>query len=308
MLLLVASLYYIEGLGQAKVAKLAGLSQANVSRLLQEARRKGIVQIQVKPFSPRDQVLEKKLTDKFHFRHCIVIKTIPGQTSEQYRYTMGHFAAPVLSQLIKSGSVVCVAAGRHMNAVTEEMRPHQPTYNNIFIQATGDISTQIQENDAIELTRRLAKRWGGQYYRLQAPAITPDHRSYQIFVEHEQIKYVLNQMDRANLAIVGIGNPVNSVFYTNEFSEKYKLNILKSRGMVGEICGHFLDQDGNECETVYTHRIIGINLEQLKKIPEVVAVTGGKDRAPAVRAAAKAGIINSLVIDDYSAAELLRLD
>ncbi|HDP69018.1 MAG TPA: transcriptional regulator [Candidatus Marinimicrobia bacterium] len=244
----------------------------------------------------------------FHFHHCVVIKTIPGQTSEQYRYTMGHFAAPVLSQLIKSGSVICVAAGRHLNAVTEEMKPTQPTYNNIFIQAIGDITTQIQENDAIELTRRLAKRWGGQYYRLQAPAITPDHRSYQIFVEHEQIKFVLNQMDRANLAFVGIGNPVNSVFYTNEFSEKNKLNNLKSRGMVGEICGHFLDQDGNECETTYTNRIIGISLEQLKKIPEVVAVTGGRDRAQVVAAAARAGIINSLVIDDQGADEMLHLN
>jgi len=223
------------------------------------------------------------------------------------RYTMGHFAAPILSQMIRPGAVVCVAAGRHLNAVTAEMKPPQASTNVVFIQAIGDITTQIQENDAIELTRRLAKRWDGQYYRLQAPAITPDHHSYEIFIAHEQIKFVLNQMDRANLAFVGIGNPANSVFYNNKFSKQHELQDLKSRGIVGEICGHFIDQDGNECDTVYTNRIIGINLQQLKQAPEVVAVTGGRDRAMAVRAAAKSGIIKSLVIDDQGAEELLQL-
>jgi len=232
---------------------------------------------------------------------------LPDQDSEHFRYTMGHFAAPILSQLIKPESVVCVAAGRHMSAVIEEMKPVRSTFNVVFIQAIGDITTQIQENDAIELTRRLAKRWNGQYYRLQAPAITPDNRSYEIFVAHEQIKFVLNQMDRANLAFVGIGNPVNSVFYNNEFTEQHELNDLKSRGIVGEICGHFIDQEGNECETVYTNRIIGINLHQLKLTPEVVAVTGGRDRAKAVCAAVKSGIVKSLVIDNQGAEELMRL-
>lgn len=157
------------------------------------------------------------------------------------------------------------------------------------------------------MTRRLAKRWNGQYYRLQAPAITPDDRSYEIFTAHEQIKFVLKQMDRANLAFVGIGNPANSVFYNNEFTEQHELNNLKSRGIVGEICGHFIDQDGNECETNYTNRIIGINLQQLQKTSEVVAVTGGRDRARAVRAAVKSGIIKSLVIDDNGAQELMQL-
>ncbi len=285
---------------------MAGISQANVSRLLNEARKRGIVQIQVRPFSPRDEALEKRLKNKFHFNNCVVIKTFPDQNSEQFRYTMGHFAAPILSQLIKPESIVCVAAGRHLRAITDEMKPVQSTFNVTFIQAIGDITTQIQENDAIELTRRLAKRWNGQYYRLQAPAITPDNRSYEIFTTHEQIKFVLNQMNQANLVFVGVGNPENSVFYNHEFTNPGELNDLESRGIVGEICGHFIDQDGNECETTYTNRIIGINLQQLKNTSEVVAVTGGRDRARAVRAAVKSGIIKSLVIDDNGAQELMQ--
>jgi len=45
----------------------------------------------------------------------------------------------------------------------------------------------------------------------------------------------------------------------------------------------------------------------LRNTSEVVAVTGGRDRAKAVRAAVKSGIIKSLVIDDNGALELMQL-
>ena len=308
LLLLVSSLYYREGLPQSKVAQLAGISQANVSRLLTEAREKGIVQITVKPFTARDAELEKDLIDKFSLDQCVVIKTYLEQTAEQYRKTMGHFAGPIISKMIKPNTTVCVAAGRHINDLTQEMYPSQPTYNVIYVQAIGDISIHIEENDSIEIARRLAKRWNGLYQRLQAPAITTDHESYKVFVNHEQIQSTLNQFNNAYMAIIGIGNPINSVFYNNQSLKTDEFNKLDSMGVVGEICGHFIDAEGNECRTDYTDRIIGLNLKQLQNIPKVVAVTSGPDRALAVRASIISGITNSLVIDDAGAEALLQLD
>jgi DNA-binding transcriptional regulator LsrR (DeoR family) len=307
-LLLVASLYYREGLPQSRVAKLAGISQANVSRLLNEARQKGLVQITVAPFTPRDENLEKELRSKFNLNKCIVIKTFYEQTADQFKNTLGHFAGPIISKLIKPKTTVCVAAGRHINALTKEMKPVDSVFNTVFVQAIGDISPQIQENDAIEIARRLAKRWSGQYHRLQAPAITSDHESYKVFVAHEQIKAVLNYINNADIAIIGIGNPANSVFYGDEFSKPEKLADLKSQGVVGEICGHFIDEEGREFKTDFTDRIIGVNLAQLQKIPEVVAVTSGVDRAKAVRGSIRSGITTSLVIDNIGGNALLQLD
>ena len=58
-----ARLFYVEGLTQEKVAKELGLSQSSVSRLLDRARREGIVKAHIEP--PRLLKLEAELRDNF---------------------------------------------------------------------------------------------------------------------------------------------------------------------------------------------------------------------------------------------------
>lgn len=302
-----STLYYIERLGQAKVAELAGISQATVSRLLEEARKRGIVQISVKPFSARDGELEDRIKEIHHLNTVLVIKTIPGHSDENRRRALGHFAGPIVSDLIQPNSSVCVAAGRHINSLTNNMQVSGNTPGVTFIQAMGDISTHIQEDDAIEITRKLSKRWNGQFLRLQAPAITANSYTYDAFVSHEQIKFVLSRIENADLAFVGIGVHGNSVFYDRNFLKINDINYLIQKGVVGEICGHFFNKSGEECDTGYRNHVIGISFEQLKKIPEVIAVTSGANRAEALAASIKGNLINSLIIDDIGAKALLEL-
>ena len=72
LLTMIASLYYNDNLGQAEIARLAGVSQAKVSRLLTEARNRGIIRISVEPFLPRQEDLEAQLIEKLSLtkRHC----------------------------------------------------------------------------------------------------------------------------------------------------------------------------------------------------------------------------------------------
>lgn len=301
-----STLYYVEKLGQAKVSELAGVSQATVSRLLEEARRRGIVQITVKPFSAQDKELEQNLKTKYRLDFAIVIKSTASTSEENRRHALGHFAGPLISKLIKPNTIVCVAAGRHIYSLSENMHPTNSS-GVTFIQAMGDISTHIKEDDAIEITRKLAKRWSGQFLRLQAPAITTNSQTYEAFVSHDQIKFVLSRMDNADLAFVGIGVHGNSVFYDRDFLKTNDINYLINKGVVGEICGHFFNRDGEECNTEYRNRVIGVSLEQLKNIPQVIAVTSGPNRAEALAAAIRGNLINSLVIDDIGARELLQL-
>jgi len=245
----VSTLYYIEGLGQSKVSELAGISQATVSRLLEEARKRGIVQISVKPFTPRDNEIENKIKDLYHLNTAVVIKTTPGHSEENRRRAIGHFAGPIVSNMIQSNSVVCVAAGRHINSLTDNMFPLGNKPGVTFIQAMGDISTHIKEDDAIEITRKLSKRWNGQFLRLQAPAITANSHTYDAFVSHDQIKFVLSRIDNADLAFVGVGVHGNSVFYDRDFLKTNDISYLIHKGVVGEICGHFFNKSGEECDT-----------------------------------------------------------
>ncbi|MEA3286058.1 MAG: sugar-binding domain-containing protein, partial [Candidatus Marinimicrobia bacterium] len=284
LLILVASLYYVENLGQAKVAQLAGISQANVSRLLSEARKRNIVQISVKPFSPRDHDLEKQLKKSFNLNHVIVINSSARRNLVQQRQAIGYFSAPDISSLIKSRHTVCVAAGRHIQSLVENMQPGAPATNVIFVQAMGHISNNVQGDDAFEITRKLAKKWNGTSCSIQAPAITADIATFNAFTSHNQIRSVLNYMDKVDLAIVGVGISSDSVFLDRAFIAPSDMKALTAKGVVGEICGHFYDNQGTEVNTSYKDLVIGISLQQLRDTSDVLAVVSNANRAPAVQA------------------------
>ena len=83
------------------------------------------------------------------------------------------------------------------------------------------------------------------------------------------------------------------------------LTELRSLGAVGEICGRFFDAKGRECNSPWRNRTISIELDHLKKIPQVVGVAAGTERAPAVAAALRGGYLDSLLIDEHGAQALM---
>jgi len=97
-LLLAARLYYIDGLSQSEVARLAGVSQSKISRLLALARERGIVQIKVPDYNPRRPDLERRLRKDLGLAEAIVIHSIPEQTAQDLRHAIGYFAGRVVSQ------------------------------------------------------------------------------------------------------------------------------------------------------------------------------------------------------------------
>ncbi len=85
LLAMVATLYYVNNQSQKSVAELAGVSQAKVSRLLAEAREKGIVKITVGPFEPRDKDAEQELIKKLGLHDAVIVNnatTVEGQEQE----------------------------------------------------------------------------------------------------------------------------------------------------------------------------------------------------------------------------------
>ena len=79
----------------------------------------------------------------------------------------------------------------------------------------------------------------------------------------------------------------------------------------GELIGEMsafpvpFDADGRAIDSEVNNRVIGISLEDLKKIDHVVGVTGGPEKINAIRAALKGKIINVLITDHVSAKKVL---
>jgi DNA-binding transcriptional regulator LsrR (DeoR family) len=174
-----------------------------------------------------------------------------------------------------------------------------------IVQAMGSVDSKISVYDAQEIGRVMAQRLGGNFLSLNTPAFIPEKRTRDALLALAQVRTVQENLDRARVALVGLGTLSNSVFVERGTLDAAMLRELHHAGAVGEVCGRFLDADGHECPTAWRDRVISVSIPQLRKIPQVIGIVSGSDRTAAIRAAIAGGIIKSLVIDEPGAIALL---
>ena len=77
---------------------------------------------------------------------------------------------------------------------------------------------------------------------------------------------------------------------------------------MGDVLARALDAEGNPLDHPLNRRVIGLELEALRRIPTVIAVAGGVAKAPAIRAALRGGYVDVLVTDAEAAAAVLAME
>ena len=298
-----ARMCYIDKIPQQEVAKLLNISQAKVSRLLTLARKRGIVQISVKEYQPRNLELENALLKKFKLQNVIVVKLLNNTKGMDLAKEVGYFGSKFLLEKFKLGMKVGLAGGRTiMNVINSLPEDKIPAMQ--VVQLMGNVLPSPAPSDASELGRKLAGK-NGSFMALNAPVFVKDAAFKQHLLEHEHIKSVIDFHSQTDIALVGVGTPQNSIYTSHNAISKNDTEKLLAEGVCAEICGHFFDKDGNECQTAFKDRVISISIDDLKKIPEVFAVVSGADRVEAVRAVLKGKLVNSLLIDQNIAEKLL---
>ncbi|MEO6246323.1 MAG: sugar-binding domain-containing protein [Opitutaceae bacterium] len=304
LLRMAATLYHVDGLGQQEVAKLVRVSQTKISRLLAAALERGIVHITVDQYQARNARLEHDLCSRFGLETAAVIKTAKQAGGDAARQTVGHFGAPFVAATLPKTGVVAVGGGRSVAEVVQRLRTGESRRLTV-VQAMGSIDSNISAVDALELGRALVKRWGGEFLTLSTPAFVSDKKTRDFFLASDQIKFVWQRMRQADAALVGVGGLASSVYIERGVLSHADIAQLRDSGAVGEICGRFFDAAGKECKSRWRDRTISIEIEHLKKIPQVIGVAAGADRAPAVMAAMRGGLLKSLLADEALAVALL---
>jgi deoxyribonucleoside regulator len=306
VLRMAATLYYVDGLGQTEVADFVRVSQTKISRLLAIALERGIVRITVDQYEPRSQSLEQQLCARFGLKSAAVIKVAKNTTREAARQTVGHFGAPFVAALCPHTGVLAIGGGRSVSDVVQRLRRGEVRRLSV-VQAMGSIDSNISPVDALEQGRALVNLWGGEFSTLSTPAFAPDKKTRDTFLASEQIRSVWERLRKADAALVGVGPLEQSVYSDRGVFNPTDIAHLRSCGAVGEICGRFFDAKGNECNSRWRSRVISVELDVLRKIPQVIGVAAGPERAPAVAGAMRGGLLKSLLIDESGAQAVLAM-
>jgi len=304
----VATLYYYDELTQEEIAQRLGVSRSAVSRMLSEARRRGIVEIHINYPWKTDQTLQSSLTERFGIRVARVLKT---ETQDYNRILrgLGALAARYLEGILKENSILAIGWGTALHQVVKAFRPMRIPGIQV-VQMIGAVGSGDPFIDGPELARVLAQKVGGKWRCLHAPLIVKDEALQKALMAEPRIKETLELAIKADVAIVGIGSVVPSLssLIRAGYLTLEELAAIRDKGAVGDVCARHFDVHGRILDIDINRRIVGITLDQLRRIRCVIGVAGGKAKAPAILGALRGKFVDVLVTDRETAEEILRLD
>ena len=82
---------------------------------------------------------------------------------------------------------------------------------------------------------------------------------------------------------------------------------MSQKGGVGELIGRVFDKNGDAMVSEIDERLIGLTIDEIKKIPTRVGVAFGKEKINAIHTAVNSGIINVLITDSLTGEQLLNM-
>lgn len=296
----VSELYYIHDMTQQQIANRLRISRVKVSRILTNSKKRGIIEININYPANNCVQLERKFEKLFNLKEALIISS-KGKSREIIYNEVTRIAAKHLLKIIQNGDVLGVSWGRTLHQMSTYMKYSRKKVD--IIQMIGNVGSNDVSAD--EIVRRLSDVFNSKYYFLPAPAIVDNEKIKNTITSDSAITQIFRKMKQITVAIVGIGNlSKESTFVTSGYLKQSDIDFLRRSCCIGDICGRFFDKDGNLIDTCFNRRVIGIDLEQLKKIPYVIGVVSGSQKAMAILGAIGSGVLDVLITDEDTALEV----
>ncbi len=306
----VAEMYYMQELTQAEISQAIDMTRSAVSRMLTEARQKGIVEINVRRPVHFDSTLEITLTERFGLIGAHVLESPRGDDYDKLRRQLGQTAAGALRGLLRPGMTCGVAWGTTVSATIEALEESDSIPVNV-VQLVGVLRSNSHAFNAQALVEIMARKLGGEGTYLYSPFIVEDASMADSIRNIADVRESLMAAKRCDIALMGIGTVLDenySSLYLGGHITLEILSALREGGAVGDVGGVHIDMAGNVVSGGLNDRMVGIAGPDLLAIPTRLAVAGGVAKAEAVLGALRGGYANLLVTDSQTATAVLTMN
>ncbi len=299
-----ARLYYEHNYSQLQIAQKLGISRPGVSRLLQQARENGIVKIEICDPSDRGTIAENQLKQKFALKKVVVVPNDDDDIT-LIKKRLGVAAAALLNELSTAGMILGVSWGSTMLEVAKSVKKNR-LKDVIVVQLNGGVSRAQYDTHASQVAQKIGEALSGIPYLLPLPAIVDRPDLKEAIISDKNITKTLQIAREAKIAMFTIGSfGYDSLLVKSDYFEPEEVEALLKQGAVGDICSRIINHQGEICSKDLNSRTIGIDLSHLKEKEYAIAIAGGREKLPAIRAALHGKLCNTLVTDEWVAGELL---
>ena len=308
LLLRVAWFYYKDELTQDEIARRLSVSRASVGRMLDRARRVGLVSINLNADHLDAFEVSSELRRTFSLTEALVVPDHDKEPADHHLLNarLGLGGAQFMSTHLRPGGTLGVGWGETVSRVIASVNfgavgpVHMVTltggvdgYLQTILSSKGESGTEPEATTATIIP---------------TPIVASTPRLAAALKAEPAIQQVLTQACGVDQAIVGVGTPAaDATIVQMGYLAADDVRLLHDRGVVGDILGQFFDADGRVVNLPIHERRIGIELSDLASIPKVVGVAGGLHKAEAILGALRGGFLDVLVTNELVALRLLQL-
>ncbi|MEL7886758.1 MULTISPECIES: sugar-binding transcriptional regulator [Serratia] len=303
----IAVAYYQDEITQEEIAKKFGISRIKVGRLLKRAKEEGIVEINVRYHPVFSTRLEQQMMERFPISRALI--ALDHQDEEEQRRQVAALVSNYLAMSLKDDMVLAVGQGRNVAAIADHVG--SVTERNCkFICGIGGTHRPGDAINADHISRRLAKKFGGSSETLYAPAYVENRALKDAFMQNGTIKETLDRARKADVALVGIGdmNENSYMVKLGWFTPHEIIDASLNQGVIGDIAGYdFFNAQGQHVDTVMNDRVIGLSIDELRKIPCVIAIASENTKALAILGALRTGAIDIIATSALNVRTILNM-
>jgi len=280
------------------------MTRSNISRMLTEARNAGIIQIQINRPLKEDHALAQKLVERFDLINARVVCV---EQSSQLLPKLGRVAGKELLSRLKPGWILGTSWGTAICATVDQLEVTTPISDIRVVQLLGAFGARIKEYDGHSIVRRLEEKLDAESIYINAPFLVENKKVAASLFENKNVEEPLRFGKHADIALLGVGSSELShcSYYLANYVNREEILDIQEKGAVGDVCARFFSIDGELIPEIFQDRMIGISLDDLVNIPLRIGVAGGAAKIDPIIGALRSGLINILVSDTATIAEVL---
>lgn len=298
----VAHLYYDENLSQQEIADKLAVSRSSIAQYLQQARERGIVKIEVVNPTNNCESMALEIQDRTNLNRVFVVPSMHKYHDLTMRAIAGA-ASTYLEETLVDSDILGIAWGRTIARTVQLLAPSIPRDIDV-VPLMGERGYTGNYSQINQVVLQAAQSFSAHPYFLLAPMFVGSKQLRDDLLHDPAVSMVVERWEKLTTAIIGIGvippQPGSIVYVGTKYMRQ-----MQEQDAVGDICGRFIDKEGNLIEAEFYDRMISISLDQIKRIKRVIAVAGGIEKTRAVIAAMKTKLFSVLFIDEMLAENLL---
>lgn len=303
--------------GRRSVAVAIGSSERIVRSQVAHLEKNGLVEVSATGIrmTPRGERLLVLAADYFRQRQSMKrrelalaeslgmqrVTIVRGDASRNHvvQVRLAQEGALAVARLLADDMVVAVSGGTTMALLAKSLP--EAAVDVTVVPARGGFGEHL-ESQANVVAAQMARKVGGSYRMLHVP----DGFSAEVIDllrrEDAGLREVEALIHRADVLVLGIGEAMQMAD-RRQLPEDGRERIVQG-GAVGEALGYYADRSGR---IVFCRHNVGLSLDELAMVPEVVIVAGGSHKAEAIVAMARAGVVGRLITDEGAAEEMTHM-